>query len=203
MRTLPAVVLTASLLFASTVASAQPQPSPAASPAPPYAAKASERVGGIDKGLLAAGAGAIAGIALFNTVTGPFAVVPLAGAELAAVPYEVAYGSRMIAALSGAIGGVLASEAYDAVTGSKHDYGYASALILGAAGGVFVVNSLSGWGGTLPYYTGVGQAFAGTTEASTAGQAASRIYVIASGVLGAWAADWLWNVSEKPTPAAP
>lgn len=196
------MTLTLAPVAASAQSAAPTAPSPSLSPAPPYAKKP-DRFAGVDVPLLAAGAGAIAGITLFNVLTGPFATVPLAGGALAAVPTEVALGSRFIAVLTGAAGGLLASEAYDLTTGTEHDYGYMAALAVGAAGGVLAVNLLSGWGGAMPFYNGAGTVFAGAEMASSASQAASRIKVIASGVLGAWVADAIYNASEDDPAVAP
>ncbi|HEY0835556.1 MAG TPA: hypothetical protein VGE72_16760 [Azospirillum sp.] len=150
----------------------------------------------VSKTALATGAGAIVGIAAFNVLTASLGAVPLAGAALAAVPYETALGSRLIAALSGGVGAVAGTAAHDAITGERHDYGYVSALALGALGGVAAGNLLSGSLGTLPYYAGAGAEAAGGA-ASAAMQAASRVYVVTSGVLGAWTADWLYG---RPKP---
>jgi hypothetical protein len=149
----------------------------------------------IDPDLLFAGAGAITAIAAFNVLTGPLGTVPFAGAILAPVPYETALGSRLIAALSGGGGALAASFGYDAVTGESHDQMHLVTLGLGALGGVAVGNYLTGTLGTLPYYPGAGVSAAsigGAGMASAAAQAASRVYVIASAVVGAWAADWLY-----------
>ncbi|HYD69460.1 hypothetical protein [Azospirillum sp.] len=150
----------------------------------------------ISKTALATGAGAIVGIAAFNVLTAGLGTVPLAGGALAAVPYETALGSRLIAALSGGAGAVAGTAAYDAVTGERHDYGYVGALALGALGGVAAGNLLGGSLGTLPYYAGAGAEAVGVT-ASAAAQAASRVYVVTAGVLGAWAADWAYG---RPKP---
>ncbi|HYH18985.1 MAG TPA: hypothetical protein VD995_10245 [Azospirillum sp.] len=150
----------------------------------------------VSKTALATGAGAIVGIAAFNALTAGLGAVPLAGAALAPVAVETALGSRLIAALSGGAGAVAGTAAYDAVTGERHDYGYVGALALGALGGVAAGNLLSGSLGTLPYYAGAGAEAAGVA-ASAAAQAASRVYVVTSGVLGAWAADWMYG---RPKP---
>lgn len=149
----------------------------------------------VDRQLLAVGAGAVVGIVAFNLISAPLGTVPLAGGALAAVPYETALGSRMIAALSGGAGALLASEVYDNWTGEAHDYGYLAALGLGAVGGVAVGNLLAGTIGTMPYYAGAGDAAAaaGSGYASAAAQAASRVRVIASAVMGAWVADWMYR----------
>lgn len=175
----------------------QVAPAPVA-PAPVAVAPAatSDRVFGIDRTLLAAGAGAIVGIVAFNVLTVPLGTVPLAGAALAAVPYDVALGSRLLAALSGGAGALLAGEAYNRLSDDPRDLSYVAALGVGALGGIAVGNLLAGSIGYIPYYEGAGQSLAVTAGgyASSAAQAASRIHVIASGVMGAWVADYLYGV---------
>lgn len=68
-----------------------------------------------DHRLLAVGAGAIVGVVVFNMFTRPIAWVPFAGARLAPVPYDIALGSRIIAALSGGTGALIAHYLYNAV----------------------------------------------------------------------------------------
>lgn len=152
----------------------------------------------IDPRLLAVGAGAIVGVVAFNVLTVPLGTVPLAGGMLAAVPGEIALGSRLIAAASGAAGALLATEAYTRWTDQTYDLSYVAALAAGALGGVAVGNILAGTLGYLPYYPGAAGSVAATTAgyASSAAQAASRIHVIASGVLGAWAADYLYGLPK-------
>ncbi|MCC7272366.1 MAG: hypothetical protein IT561_06835 [Alphaproteobacteria bacterium] len=110
-----------------------------------------------------------------------------------------ALGSRLLAGVSIAAGAIGATAAYDWVTGHVSDYGHAATLAAGALGGIAVGNLLTGGLGTLPYYAGAGEAAATAgTMASAAAQAASRIYVVASGVLGAWAADFTWRLGDLP-----
>ena len=148
----------------------------------------------VDSRLLAAGAGAITGIVAFNILTAPLGVVPLAGGALAAVPTSVALGSRLIAAVTAGAGVLGASWLYDRWTGTQSDYAYLLTLGAGALVGVAAGNYLSyGALGTPPYYVGAGVANAAGALASPAAQAASRVYVIGSGVLGAFVADYLYR----------
>lgn len=145
--------------------------------------------------LLAVGAGAITGIAAFNVATAGIATVPLAGAALAPVPMDIALGSRFVAALSGGVGAVAGLLAHDAATGEKHSGRQILTLAAGATAGVATGNYLVGWGGTLPLSSAAtAEASLAGNFASSAGQAASRVYVITSGVLGAWLADALFGV---------
>lgn len=151
--------------------------------------------------LLSAGAGAIVGVTAFNVATAGVAAVPLAGAALAAVPTDVALGSRMLAGLSAGAGALAGVFAYDAVTGEQHDTGYVLALAAGALGGVAAGNLLAGWGGTLPT-SAAATASAAQSGAfsSAAAQAASRVHVIASGVVGAWTADAVYGGLQAEVP---
>ena len=147
--------------------------------------------------LLSAGAGAITGIASFNLLTAGIGAVPAAGGPLAAVPMDVALGSRMLAALSGGVGALAGVYAYESATGATYETDYKLSLAAGAVGGVALGNWLSGWAGGLPVSgAATAQASALGTFASAAGQAASRVYVITAGVLGAWAADALYGVGK-------
>ena len=146
----------------------------------------------IDRRLMAVGAGAVVGIVAFNVLAAPLGAVPLAGAALAEVPYSIALGSRLIATATAGAGALASTVAYDQWTGHESDYGYLTALAAGALGGVALGNVLTGTIGTLPYFAGAGEAAGAGPLASSAAQAASRVYVIASGVLGAWTADWLY-----------
>ncbi|MGE0718053.1 MAG: hypothetical protein AB7P02_21580 [Alphaproteobacteria bacterium] len=159
----------------------------------------------VDPQLLAIGAGAIVGAVGFNLFTAPLGTVPLAGAPLAAVPTETALGSRILAGLSGAAGAIGATAIYDWVTGEATDYAHAAALAAGALGGIAIGNVLQGSLGTLPYYAGAGEVAAtASAMASAAAQASSRVYVIASGVFGAWTADYLWRRNHPPAmPSTP
>lgn len=76
-------------------------------------------------------------------------------------------------------------------TAAKSDHVYPLVLAAGATAGIMFVNWLSSGGiGTLPYSLSVA---GGTRLAGPASQAVSRIYVITSGVLGAWLADVLYS----------
>jgi hypothetical protein len=148
----------------------------------------------VDSRLLAAGAGAITGVVAFNILTAPLGVVPLAGGVLAVVPTSVAMGSRLIAVVTAGAGALGATWLYDRWTGTQSDYAYLLTLGAGALVGVAVGNYLSyGALGTPPYYVGAGVANAAATLASPAVQAASRVYVIGSAVLGAFVADYLYR----------
>lgn len=199
MRKAAAVVLSASLALAPLAARAQTAPPTPTTPTTPEVAVEAAvpaKPSGVDPRLLVAGAGAVMGILAFNILSAPLGTVPLAGAALAPVPVDIALGSRLIAAMSGAAGAAAAAVAWDQATGEQHDYGRILALSAGALGGVAVGNMLYGPLGTLPYYAGSGVA-AGEAAglASSAAQAASRVYVIASGVFGAWVADYLYGVN--------
>jgi hypothetical protein len=148
--------------------------------------------------VLAIGAGAIAGVVAFNLLAGPFGTVPLAGGALHAVPYSVALGSRLIAVTSAGVGALAALWAYDKWTGHRSDYRYVLSLGVGALAGVAIGNWLTqGMVGTPPYFVGAGALDAAGAVASSAAQAASRVYVVGSGVLGAWVADWLYRRSAE------
>lgn len=197
MRKAAAVALSASLALAPLAVRAQTA-TPTLPTTPQVAEEAAvpAKSSGVDPRLLVAGAGAVMGILAFNILSAPLGTVPLAGAALAPVPVDIALGSRLIAAMSGAAGAVAASAVWDQTTGDQHDYGRILALSAGALGGVAVGNMLYGPLGTLPYYAGAGVAAGeGAGLASSAAQAASRVYVIASGVLGGWVADYLYGVN--------
>jgi len=148
----------------------------------------------IDPRLLGTGAGAVVGIVAFNVLTGPFGTVPFAGGALQAVPYSIALGSRVLAAASAGVGALAGAWAYDVWNGTKSNYTYLVSLGAGAFAGVVAGNYLAlGTLGVPPYYLGAAAAEAGGAMASTAAQAASRVYVIGSGVLGAWVADLLYG----------
>jgi uncharacterized membrane protein len=70
------------------------------------------------------------------------------------------------------------------------DLVYPLVLAVGAVAGVVAVNALTYSVGTIPYWVGIPTA---APIISPASAAASRIFVIASGVLGAWIADALYN----------
>lgn len=178
------LVLGVTLFIAPCAPAAAQRVSQSAAPAAPL----------VDSRLLAAGAGAIAGVVAFNILTAPLGVVPLAGGVLAVVPTNVAMGSRLIAVVSAGAGVLGATWLYDRWTGTQSDYAYLLTLGAGALAGVAVGNYLSyGALGTPPYYVGAGVANAAGALASPAAQAASRIYVVGSGVLGAFVADYLYR----------
>jgi hypothetical protein len=144
--------------------------------------------------LIATGVGAVMGAVTFNLLAAPLGTVPLAGGVLEPVAVDVALGSRLIAATATAAGALGANWLYDRWAGQSSDYKYLGSLAAGAIAGVAVGNYLSaGILGTPPYYPGAGVASAAGAVASSAAQAASRVYVIGSAVLGAWAADYLYR----------
>jgi hypothetical protein len=148
----------------------------------------------IDHRLLVVGVGAVVGAMAFNVLSAPLGTVPLAGGALETVPLSIALGSRLIGVVSAGAGALGATWLYDHCTGYRGDYSYALTLGAGAFAGVAVGNLLqAGMIGALPYYVGAGVADATGTLATPAAQAASRIYVIGSGVLGAWIADFLYR----------
>lgn len=148
----------------------------------------------VDRRLLAVGAGAIVAVVAFNVLAAPLGTVPLAGGTLAPVSYSVALGSRLVAATTAGAGALAATFAYDKLTGHQSDYAYLLSLGAGALAGVAAGNFLAaGMVGIPPYYAGAGAANAAGAMATSAAQAASRVYVIGSGVIGAWVADWLYR----------
>lgn len=186
----------AAMLAGALVAMASgPLSAYAADPVPVLAPAAVARAApSIDPRLVAAGAGAVVGAVAFNVLSAPLGVVPLAGGALAAVPYSVALGSRLIAGVSAGAGALGANWLYDRWTGQQSDYPYLLTLGAGALVGVAVGNYLTaGMLGVPPYYAGAGVANAGGALASATAQAASRVYVIGSAVVGAWAADWWYR----------
>jgi glutamate dehydrogenase/leucine dehydrogenase len=67
-------------------------------------------------------------------------------------------------------------------------------LWAGALAGVIAGNYLEmGMLGTPPFFAGAGEAATIGGMASSTMQAASRVVVVGSGVLGAWAADYLYR----------
>ncbi len=193
MRSLPsskAAALLGAVLLVPSMASAQVPAQAGPTPLEPSATHSL-----VDPRLLAIGAGAIVGAVAFNVLTAPLGAVPLAGGALQAVPYSVALGSRLIAGVSAGVGAIAANYAYDLWTGTKSDYAYLVTLGAGAVAGVAAGNYLAlGFFGTPPYYVGAGAVDLAGAMASSAGQAATRIYVIGSGVLGAWVADALYRL---------
>lgn len=146
--------------------------------------------------LWAMGAGAIVGIAAFNSLTGPLGTLPWAGAALDPIPVSTVLGSRLIAVGAAGLGAISATWVHDRVTGSETDYTYLFSLLGGAAAGVAVTNYLSmSQVGVPPVWegSGAGIAYYSGAIASAATSAASRIWVVSSGVAGAVAADWLYG----------
>ena|GEM_PF-3659227 len=145
--------------------------------------------------LMTAGAGAVLGTVTFTILTAPFGALPWSGAAIIdPVPTATMLGSRLIAAGSAGAGAVGATWAYGKLSGQQIDMGHALALVGGAVAGVAVGNVLSmGALGTPPYYVGAGLAQAGDTFVSTSAAAASRIWAVGTGVVGALAADWLYR----------
>jgi predicted histidine transporter YuiF (NhaC family) len=67
-----------------------------------------------DHRLLAAGAGAVFGIVLFNMLTYSFGSVPFVTAALAPTPVDIALGSRVVAAITAGGGALAAHYLYSA-----------------------------------------------------------------------------------------
>src|SRR5262249_36123023 len=144
--------------------------------------------------LTSAAVGAITGVAAFGLLTGPLGSVPLAGAELAALPTPTVVGSRLIAVATAGLGALAANSIYDEYTGERVDPAYALSLFGGALVGVAAGNLLlAGELGVLPYYPGAGLASAGSEISPSAVSAASRAFAITTGVAGALAAHWLYS----------
>jgi hypothetical protein len=204
----PLAALLAGTLFGATVLSPGParaQAVPGATLAIDNGASAPEMLRmvaarddwAVDRRLLAIGAGAIVAVVAFNVLAAPLGTVPLAGGALAPVPYTVALGSRLIAVTAAGAGALAATFAYDKVTVHQSDYAYLLSLGAGALAGVAIGNFLTaGTFGLPPYYAGAGVANAAGAMTTSAAQAASRVYVIGSGVIGAWVADWLYRRSD-------
>ena len=191
---LPAVCLAVSVLSGITVvpfrASAQ-----TAGPAAMVPRREPPPISGPVAGTLrGAGAGAVLGVVAFNLLAAPLGTVPFAGGTLEAVPTSVALGSRLIAVASSGAGVIGATWLYDQWTGARSDYRYLLTLGAGTLAGVAAGNYLgAGTFGTPPYYVGAAAADTAGVMASGAAQAASRVYVIGSGLLGAWVADHLYS----------
>jgi hypothetical protein len=147
--------------------------------------------------LASIGAGAIVGIAGFNTLTRPIGVLPsAAGIALDPLPVATVLGSRLVAVGSAGLGAIGATWAYDQVVGRETDLGYLFTLLGGAVAGVAVGNIISmGSVGATPWGAGVSQGFQhyGGAFASTAAAAASRVWVVGSGFAGVVAADWWYH----------
>ena len=151
--------------------------------------------GGTHSGRLwAMAAGAVVGVATFNGLTQSLGVLPLEGAALAPIPISTVVGSRLIAVTSGGLGAIGATWAYNSWIGAETDYTYMFTLLGGTFGGVAMANYLSASTiGALPVSTGSGLLYSGAVIADAATSAASRVWVVGSGVAGALAADWWYN----------
>ena len=183
----------AALVFCFTILLPAPGRTQTAPEQPSAESPAAPEEAYVDNRLLAIGAGAVVSIVAFNLLAAPLGTVPLAGGALEPVPYTVALGSRLLAAVSAGTGAVSAAWLYDAWAGTKSDYRYLLALGAGAIAGVAAGNYLAlGELGWPPYYAGAGEEAAGVI-ASTAAQAASRVYMIGTAVLGAWVADYIYR----------
>lgn len=77
-----------------------------------------------------------------------------------------------------------------APTPAKTDLVYPLVLAAGALAGVVAVNALTHSVGTLPLTTGI---VSTAPFVSPAAAAASRIFVITSGIMGAWVASWIYG----------
>ena len=147
--------------------------------------------------LMAAGVGAIAGVSAFGWLTAPLGAVPWAGAVVDAVPAATMLGSRLLAVTTGGLGALGGNWLYERATGEWTDPAYAWGLFGGALAGVALGNLLFGGQlGVPPYYVGAGLAEAGGPVASAAASAASRIYAVTFGAVGALGAHWLSTGSD-------
>ncbi len=161
-------------------------------PEPPEGGMASGR-------LWAMAAGAIVGVSTFNGMTQSLGVLPLEGAALAPIPISTVVGSRLIAVTTGGLGAIGATWAYDKWAGNDTDLPYMFTLLGGTFGGVAMANYLStSTVGALPLSTGSGLLYSGAVIADAATSAASRVWVVGSGVAGALVADW-WYRNREPT----
>jgi hypothetical protein len=143
---------------------------------------------------LAMGTGAIASVAIFNSMTATLGVVPLAGAALDPVPLSTVLGSRLIAVTTAGLGAIGATWAYDTAVGNQTDFGYMFTLLGGALGGVGLANYLSmDMIGIPPLTPGSGYLYYGAVVADAATSTASRFWVVGSGVMGAMVADWWYR----------
>lgn len=144
--------------------------------------------------LVTAGAGAVMGITAFNILTAPIGALPWSGAIIDPIPATTMLGSRLLAVSSAGAGALGATWLYGKISGQAVDMGYAVSLVGGAAAGVMVGNVLSmGTLGAPPYYVGAGLAQAGGAIVTTSAAAASRIWAVGSGVVGALAADYWYR----------
>ncbi|HAS51476.1 MAG TPA: hypothetical protein DCS21_06950 [Gammaproteobacteria bacterium] len=175
--------------------------SPSTSQAAPLQEPASS-----DYRLLAIGAGAIVGVVTFNMLTYPLGSVPFVAGPLAGTPIDIALGSRLLATVTAGTGALLAHYAWIAKTAKtanlepaptqetgSSDALYPLVLTAGALAGVAAVNVLTYGVGSLPLVIGAETAAPIITPAAAA---ASRIFVITSGVIGAWMADSLYTRSQ-------
>lgn len=151
--------------------------------------------GGTESGRLwAMAAGAVVGVATFNGLTQSLGVLPLEGAALAPIPISTVVGSRLIAVTTGGLGAIGATWAYDKWAGNNTDFSYMFTLLAGTFGGVAAANYLSAnTVGSPPLSTGSGLLYSGAVIADAATSAASRVWVVGSGVAGALAADWWYR----------
>ncbi|TCT22899.1 hypothetical protein [Thiobaca trueperi] len=155
-----------------------------------------------DHRLLAVGAGAIVGAVTFNMLTYPLSSVPFVTGVLAGTPVDIALGSRLLAALAAGGSALAAHYLYvqtaDAPTTqipnptppAQPDPLYPLVLATGALVGIAAVNVLTYGLGTLPLAVSIETA---APIISPAAAAASRIFVVTSGVFGAWIADALYS----------
>jgi hypothetical protein len=193
MRSATAAILLATTIGVATAPCARAAELPGSAPMAPAIAGRNDGLP-FDRRLLSIGLGAVTGAAAFNVLTAPLGVVPLAGGTLARVPYSVALGSRLIAVASAGVGALGANWLYDRWTGEQGNGTYLATLAAGALVGVAAGNYLTiGALGVPPYYAGAGVAYATGALASPAAQAASRVVVVGTATLGAWAADWYYR----------
>jgi len=187
------LALAAAIAWAVVAPAAADAASPPPIVGPGSANTAPVVAGSYNSELLTVGAGAVLGVLAFNLLSAPLGIVPLAGGALEVVPESVALGSRLIAVTTAGAGAIGANWLYDRWTGQQTSYNYLLTLGAGALAGVAVGNYLTGGTvGALPY-VGSGVANLASTWASPAAQAASRVYVVGSAAIGAWAADWLYH----------
>ncbi|HEY0835555.1 MAG TPA: hypothetical protein VGE72_16755 [Azospirillum sp.] len=149
----------------------------------PYAAGLGTAAGIVGLNALALGVGAL---------TGGWTYVAIGVVTVPAETSLATLGGHAAAAVAGGAGAVAGTAVYDWITGERHDYGYVMALTLGAFGGVAAGGLLRGPLGIPPHIIAAGPG------AGTAAQVASHLYVIASGMLGATAASWLYGEPGPP-----
>lgn len=208
MRGIKTPVLIAILMFGGwlplkTCHAEPPVSAPTLAPASPTTpATIPEPAPAGDHRLLAVGAGAIVGVVTFNMLTYPLSSVPFVAGTLAGTPMDIALGSRLLAALA-AGGSALAAHYLYVQTAdgpaaqtpnqtlpTQSDPLYPLVLATGALVGIAAVNVLTYGLGTLPLAVSIE-----TTAPiiSPAAAAASRIFIVTSGVFGAWIADALYS----------